>query len=107
MHLAQYELLETHIIRLIQAYERVKTENHRLGQQVHHLQHTVSAQQQELERLQREHDELRPLRAKMKALQQERGIIQQKLQQMLSTIEWLEERMRIEGDAQRQQPTSD
>jgi predicted RNase H-like nuclease (RuvC/YqgF family) len=107
MDLAQYELLETHIIRLIQAYERVKTENNRLGQQVHHLQHTVSSQQQELERLQREHDELLPLRAKMNVLQQEREIIQQKLQQMLSTIEWLEERTRIEGDAQRPQPTSD
>jgi predicted RNase H-like nuclease (RuvC/YqgF family) len=107
MDLAQYELLETHITRLIQAYERVKIENNRLGQQVHHLQHTVSSQQQELERLQREHEELLPLRAKMNALQQERGIIQQKLQQMLSTIEWLEERTRIEGDTKRQQPTSD
>jgi hypothetical protein len=82
MDLAQYELLETYIIRLIQAYERVKTENYRLGQQVHHLQHTVSSQQQALERLQHEHDELLPLRAKMNVLQQERGIIQQKLQQM-------------------------
>jgi len=107
MDLAQYELLETHIIRLIQAYERVKTENNRLRQQVHHLQHTVASQQQELERLQREYDALLPLRAKMNVLQQERGIIQQKLQQMLSAIEWLEERTHIEDDAKRQQPMSD
>lgn len=102
MDLTRYELLETYIIRLVQAYERVKTENNRLGQQVHHLQHTVSSKQQELERLQREHDDMLPLRAKMNVLQQEREIIKQKLQQMLSTIEWLEEQTRIEGDAQRQ-----
>jgi hypothetical protein len=48
-----------------------------------------------------------PLRAKMNVLQQERGIIQQKLQQMLSTIEWLEERTRIEGDAKRSQSAPD
>jgi hypothetical protein len=100
MDLARYELLETHVIRLIQAFERVKSENHRLAQQADHLQHTVSSQQQELERLQRERDHWLQLRAKINVLQQERGIIQQKLQQMLLTIEWLEERTRIEDDAQ-------
>lgn len=107
MDLARYELLETHVIHLLQAFERVKTENHRLTQQVHHLQHTVSSQQQELERVQREREDLLQLRARMNVLQEERGIIQQKLQQMLSTIEWLEERTRIEGDATRPQPESD
>ena len=107
MDLERYELLESHVVRLVQAFERIKTENNDLAQQVHHLQHTVSSQQQELERLQRERDELLQLRAKMNALQQERGIIQQKLQQMLSTIEWLEERTRIEGDTTSQQPASD
>ncbi|MDH3598709.1 MAG: hypothetical protein OEU26_03605 [Candidatus Tectomicrobia bacterium] len=106
MDLARYELLETHIIRLLQGFERAKTENAHLAQQVQHLQHTVSAQQQELDHLQRERDDLLQLRTKMNVLQQERGIIQQKLQQMLSTIEWLEERTRIESDAEGQQPAS-
>jgi hypothetical protein len=53
-----------------------------------------------LEQLRSEREELLQLRTKMQALEQERNIIQQKLQQMLSTIEWLEERTRLDGDRQ-------
>lgn len=99
MDLARFEVLETHVTRLVRTFERIKTEHAELGQQVAHLQQTLSIQEQELERLRREREDLLPLRSKMTALQQEREVIKQKLQQMLSTIEWLEERMRVDGNS--------
>ena len=98
MDVARFEVLETGVTNLIHAFERVKTENAQLGQQVQHLERTVSDQQQKLEHLQRERDDLFQLHTKMLVLQQEREIIQQKLQQMLSTIEWIEQRTRIDSD---------
>ncbi len=100
MDVTRFELLEKHVTALLQACLRVQDENTRLSQEVRGLQDTLAAQQQEVERLQNEREELLRLRTTMQVLQQERGIIQQKLQQMLTTIEWLEERTRTEGDAQ-------
>ena len=96
MDVARFELLETGVTNLIQAFQRVQAENVQLGQQVRHLERIVSEQQQKLDHLQRERDDLLQLHTKMQVLQQEREIIQQKLQQMLSTIEWIEERTRID-----------
>ena len=96
MDVARFELLETGVTNLIHAFQRVQAENVQLGQQVRHLERTVSEQQQKLDQLQRERDDLLQLHTKMQVLQQEREIIQQKLQQMLSTIEWIEERTRID-----------
>ena len=99
MDVARFEVLETGVTNLIQAFERAQAENAQLGQQVQHLERTVSDQQQKLADLQRERDDLFQLHTKMQVLQQEREVIQQKLQQMLSTIEWIEERTRLDRDA--------
>ena len=96
MDVARFELLETGVTNLLQAFQRVQAENAQLGQQVQHLEQTVSEQQQKLDHLQRERDDLLQLHTKLQVLQQEREIIQQKLQQMLATIEWIEERTRID-----------
>ena len=99
MDLARFEVLETHVTQLVRTCARIKVENTELEQQVAHLQQTLSAQQLELEHLRHERDALLPLQSQMTALQQEREVIKQKLQLMLSTIEWLEERMHPDGDA--------
>lgn len=99
MDLTQLELLETHITHLLQDVARVRTENTQLRQHIHDLQTTLSGQQQTLAYLQQEREELLPLRTRLQALQQEREVIQQKLQQMLATIEWLEAHTHIERNA--------
>ena len=98
MDVARFEVLETGVTNLIEAFKRTQAENTRLGQHAQQLEKTVSAQQQQLEHLQRERDDLVQLSSKIQKLTEEREIIQQKLLQMLATIEWLEERTRVDDD---------
>lgn len=99
MDLTRFEVLETHVMALVTAFVRLQEENKQLGQSVHQLQQELATHHRELERLQSEREELLQLRTKMQVLGQERSIIQQKLQHMLSTIEWLEERTRMDDEA--------
>ena len=97
MDVARFETLETHVVALVKAFAGVKEENAQLDQSVRQLQEALATQQSELARLHAEREELLQLRTRLQALQQERDIIQQKLHQMLETIEWLEGRTRLEG----------
>lgn len=90
MDLARFEVLEMRIKALAEAFDHTQAENRQLRQQVDGLQQTVAIQQQTLDQVQRERDDLTPLRDTFHALRQEREVIQQKLRQMLATIEWLE-----------------
>lgn len=98
MDLTRFEVLETHVVTLVEAFAHIKEENTQLGQRVHQLQQELSERQKELEQLQTEREALLQLRTGMQVLQQERDIIQQKLKQMLSTIEWLEGHTRMDHD---------
>jgi predicted nuclease with TOPRIM domain len=97
MDIARLETLEAHVVSLVEAFARVKAENEQLCQSVKQLQDALHAQQRELARLRPEQEELTRLRAVMQTLQQERHIIRQKLEQMLVTIEWLEDHSRTDG----------
>lgn len=98
MNIAQFETLEAHVVSLVEAFVRVKEENEQLNRNVKRLQDTLDAQQQELARLRPDQEELAHLRTVMQTLQEERDVIRQKLEQMLVTIEWLEERSRVESE---------
>jgi uncharacterized protein (UPF0335 family) len=93
------ETLEAHVVNLVEVFARVHEENHQLSQDVKQLKATLHAQQQELERFRPEHEELMHLRTLMQTFLKERGVIRQKLEQMLSTIEWLEGHARMDDDA--------
>lgn len=90
MDIARLETLQTHIVSLVEAYARMKEENQQLCQDVKELQGALLVQEQELARLRPEQKELVALRDVMQTLQRERGVIRQKLEQMLATIEWIE-----------------
>jgi len=98
MDLTRFEVLETQVTALVAAFVRLQEENKQLGQSVHQLQEELTTHHRELARLQSEREELLQLRTKMQVLGQERSVIKQKLQHMLSTIEWLEERTRMMDD---------
>jgi chromosome segregation ATPase len=89
--MARFETLEAHVVNLVDAFTRLKAEKQMLSQRVQQLQDVVDAQQQELSRLRPTQDELTHLRTVMQTLRQERHVIREKLEQMLVTIEWLEE----------------
>ena len=97
MDVARFETLEMHVVVLVKAFAGVKEENAQLDQSVRQLQEALATQQRELAQLHAEREELLQLRTRLRALQQERDIIQQKLHQMLETIEWLEAHTRLEG----------
>ncbi len=99
MDIAQFEALEAHIVSLVESYVRIKEENKKLCQNVKELQDAVQAQEQELARLRPEQEELATLRNVMQTLQRERNAIRQKLEQMLVTIEWIEDRARDDRGA--------
>lgn len=99
MDLTRFELLETCMIHLLRDVEQVRTENIELHQRVYDLQTELSGQQSTLERLQREREAWLPMRSTLQAMQQERELIQQKLQHMLATIEWLEGHIGAENNA--------
>jgi predicted RNase H-like nuclease (RuvC/YqgF family) len=98
MDLTRFELLETCITHLLHDVDRVRAENTQLRQHVHDLQKQLSDQQKTLVQLQREREEWLPMRTTLQAMQQERELIQQKLQHMLATIEWLEAHIGAEND---------
>ena len=100
MDLARFETLEAHVAALIEAFGQIKAENVRLSQHIDRLQDESMLRQQELQQLSSAREELQQLRAKIQHFQKERDVIQQKLQNMLATIAWLEERTRLEGDVQ-------
>jgi predicted nuclease with TOPRIM domain len=94
----RFENLEAHVISLVEAFARVQEENTRLRQDVKQLQTTLQAQQKEVERFRPEQEELAHLRTVLQTFLKERGVIRQKLEQMLSTIEWLEEHSRMDSE---------
>ncbi len=106
MDLARFEVLETRIKSLAESFEQAQVENRQLRQQIGHLQQTIATQQQTLatqqqtlEQVQRERDDLSQLGETLNILRQEREVIQQKLRQMLATIEWIEEHTTLSGEA--------
>lgn len=102
------EALEAHVISLVEAFargkaenqqlsaenKRLSTENKRLQEQ---LQEARRTHQREMERLQPDREELVQLRTVKQTFQKERDLIRQKLQQMLSTLEWLEEHTNVDS----------
>jgi predicted nucleic acid-binding Zn-ribbon protein len=94
----KFEHLETHVVQLVEAFVRVQEENKRLHQDVKQLQAALHAQQKELERFRPDQEELTHLRAVMQTFLQERGVIRQKLEQMLGTIEWIEGHARVNSE---------
>ncbi len=100
MDLARFEVLETRIKALVESCEQAQAENRQLRQQVDHLQQAVTTQQQTLEQVERERDDLSQLGETLHTLRQEREVIQQKLRQMLATIEWIEAHTALSGEAQ-------
>jgi DNA repair ATPase RecN len=105
MDIARFETLEAQVVRLVEAFARVKEENRqvkeenqKLSQDIKQLQDVFDTQQQELAHLRPDHEELTRLRTVMQTLQRERHVIRQKLEQMLVTIEWLEGRVPIDSD---------
>jgi len=90
MDTEKLEALERHIAQLIQAFTRVKEENTRLAQHLVQLQQTLDEQQQTLEHWQSAPAELPRLRTVAQALQKERELIREKLEEMLVAIERLE-----------------
>ena len=99
MDLARFEILETHVTALVEAFVQIKTENLRLSQEIERLQGEAGIRQKELQQLSSAREELQQLRATLQNFQKERHVIQQKLQKMLATIAWLEELTGLEGDA--------
>jgi hypothetical protein len=87
------------VVNLVEVFARVNEENHQLSQDVKQLKAALHAQQQEIERFQPEREELMHLRLMMQTFLKERGIIRQKLEQMLSTIEWLEGHAHMDDEA--------
>jgi hypothetical protein len=87
--LEKFAVLEAQVTHLLEAFVRVKAENRRLGQQVSQLQQALQAQQT-LEHAQPEQEELRRLHTMLHALQREREMMREKLEEMLVTIAQLE-----------------
>jgi predicted nuclease with TOPRIM domain len=100
MDLAHFEILERRIKSLAESFHQTRAENQQLRQQVDRLQHTVAAQQETLERVQRERDDLGQASEALSGLGQEREVIQEKHRHMLATIEWLEKHTAKSGESQ-------
>lgn len=100
MDLARFEVLERRIKALVASFDHAQAENRQLRQQVNRLQQSMAAQQQRLEQVQRERDDLLQVCEVIKVLRQEREVIQQKLQYLLETIEWLEKHTAMSGESQ-------
>ena len=90
MDTEKLEALERHIAQLIQAFTRVKEDNARLAQHLVQFQQTVDEPQHILEHWQSAQAELTRLRTVTQALQRERELIREKLEEMLVAIERLE-----------------
>jgi predicted nucleic acid-binding Zn-ribbon protein len=90
MDIARLEALEKQITQLIQAFVRIKEENIHLTQRLAQLQQMVHDQQHSLERWQSDQEQLVSLRTVNQTLQQERGLIRNKLEELLVIVERLE-----------------
>jgi len=91
MDTARLEALEEHVVRLIQAFTRVKEDNKRLAQSLVQLQQTLHEQQYTLDCCQSAQEELTHLRTVTQALQSERELIRTRLEEMLVAVARLEE----------------
>jgi len=100
MDTARLEALERQITRLIQAFTWVKEENTRLTQSLVQFQQTLHEQQHSLERWQSAQAELTYLRGITQTLQQERGFMRNRLEEMLAAIERLEAFSHVPSDSQ-------
>ncbi|GIX47731.1 MAG: hypothetical protein KatS3mg131_1942 [Candidatus Tectimicrobiota bacterium] len=99
MDLEKLEALEASLLRLVDAYRRLKEEKSQLAQRLAELQETLQAQQKTLQQLQPEREEAARLRALVQTWQQERTLMRQKLEQMLAVIERLEAQMGCSPEA--------
>ncbi|ETW97483.1 MAG: hypothetical protein ETSY1_22515 [Candidatus Entotheonella factor] len=106
MDLDRFEVLERRIKALAEAFAHTQAENRQLRQHAERLEQALAAQQQTLEHVQRERDDLLQISDAFHVLQQEREVIQQKLQHMLATIEWLEKHTAMSDDSQVDSPIS-
>ena len=99
MDTARLEALERHIAQLVQAFTRVKQENTCLTQNLVQLQQTADEPQCTVERWQSAQEELTRLRTVTQALQRERELIREKLEEMLVAIERLEGLAQVPSDS--------
>jgi predicted nucleic acid-binding Zn-ribbon protein len=99
MDTAKLEALEIQITHLLQAFMRGKEENAQLTQSLAQLQQMLRDQQHSLERWQADQAELASLRTLTQALQQERGLIRSKLEELLVVIERLEGFSHVPSDS--------
>ena len=99
MDTEKLEALERHIAQLIQAFTRIKEDNTRLDQNLVQLQQTVYEPQHALEHWQSAQEELTRLRTVTQALQRERELIREKLEEMLVAIERLEGLSHVSSDS--------
>ena len=99
MDIERLEALESQIAHLIQAFTQVKEENARLTQNLLQCQQALYEQHHSLERWQSGQEELVSLRTVVQALQQERELIRNRLEEMLVAIERLEAFSRVPSDS--------
>ena len=99
MDTAKLEALEIQITQLLQAFIRSKEENVQLTQKLAQLQQMLHDQQHSLERWQADQEELASLRTLTQTLQQERGLIRSKLEELLVVIERLEGFSHVPSDS--------
>jgi len=99
MDTERLEVLESQIIRLIQAFTQVKEENTRLTQSFLQCQQTLHEQHHSLERCQSAQEEIISLRTVIQTLQKERKLIRDRLEEMLAAIERLEAFSHVPSDS--------
>jgi chromosome segregation ATPase len=101
MDVEQFIMLEAQVERLLLSHDRLKRENKQLQTQIEQLQTTieqlqtdVSVREKRITGLQNAQERLTQLRAIVRAivqdLQQERFVVQKKLQEVLKIVEQLE-----------------
>jgi predicted RNase H-like nuclease (RuvC/YqgF family) len=91
MNTEKFSVLEAQIMRLFEAFRHVKEENDRLRQTIRQLQEVVDLQQKQSAQLESERHELTRLRVTIQTLREEREIVRKKLQDIVVTIEQLEQ----------------
>jgi predicted RNase H-like nuclease (RuvC/YqgF family) len=91
MNTEKFSVLEAQIMRLFEAFRHVKEENERLRHTIMQLQEVVDLQQKQSAQLESERHELSRLRVTIQTLREEREIVHKKLQDIVVTIEQLEQ----------------
>jgi chromosome segregation ATPase len=99
MDTARLEALERQIAQLIQAFIQSKEDNTQLTQRLAQLQQMLLDQQHSLERWQADQEELASLRTLTQALQRERELIRNRLEELLVVIERLEGFSHVPSDS--------